>query len=191
MLAPHTCDSRKPSQERPPRAVSFPNRCCNQVLLSPRSSDKEGMARQAVIGGPGQYIGGPSGRPPSPLLSHTPWPFSGLSLASSSLAAASVSAGLRQAWQPQVKPRPCPGPQPQKQGTGGSKSLYLEPPLPPTPPGAPPTLLGHLYLAPHSSAGDPPATWRSLGLLTWSPPFAQKPWGGLGSSALQMCHRAM
>ena len=77
-------------------------------------------------------------------------------MASSSLAAASVSARLRQAWQPQVKPRPRPGPQPQKQGTGGSKSSYLEPPLPPVPLGAPLTLLGHLRLAPHFSTGPGP-----------------------------------
>ena len=63
LLAAHTCGSKEPSQEQPPRFASFPGLHRGQVLPSPRTQDKEGMARQAVIGGLGEYNGGPSGRP--------------------------------------------------------------------------------------------------------------------------------
>ena len=100
----------------------------------------------------GNILGVPRADPISPAEPHTMallWVVLGFFLFGSSFGKCRAQADLADPGQALAPPWP----QTQKQGTRGSKSSCLEPPLPPTPPGAPLTLLGHLPLAPHSSAG--------------------------------------
>lgn len=155
LLAAHTCGSKEPSQEQPPRAATFPGLHRSQVLLSPGTHDKEGMARPAVIGGLGEYNGGHLGSPIPPPEPHAMaflWVV-GFPLFGSSSSKRKVRAGL--AAPDQASPTPGP-PHPQKLGPGGPSpcTSHHPPQLTPCRPRwlPPASFSGCLSWAPHSSS---------------------------------------
>lgn len=96
-LAPRTWDSRKPSQVQPSRAASFPGLCWSQVLLSPRTQDKERWRGRLRLVGWGNILGVPQADPISPPEPHIMaflWVVLGFSLFGSSFGKCKAQAGL-------------------------------------------------------------------------------------------------
>lgn len=166
VLAPHTCDSRNPSQEWPPGARCF---SAQGFMI------RRGWRGRLRLVGWGNILGVPQADPISPAEPHAMallWVVLGFYLSGSSFGKCKAQAGLAAARSSLAHPL-APAP----------KSREQEAPCPASaPPAAPLSLLGSLW-APHSSTA-----WRSsASCLIWPPPFTWKPGGALGSSTLQIC----